>query len=65
MTSFSRIDEFCPENESIEASLERIELYFSANEVDEDKKVSIFLSVIGGKTYSILIRDLLAPVKPL
>ena len=62
MTSFGRIDEFRPKNESIEAYLERIELYFNANEVEDDKKVSIFLSVIGGKTYSVL-RDLLAPVK--
>ena len=31
MTSFGRIDEFCPENKSIEAYLERIELYFNAN----------------------------------
>ena len=63
MTSFGRIDEFRPENESIEAYLVRIELYFNANEVEDDKKVPIFLSVIGGKTYSVL-RDLLAPVKP-
>ena len=49
MTSFGRIDEFRPENESIEAYLERIELYFNANEVEDDKKVPIFLSVIGGK----------------
>ena len=63
MTSYGHIDEFRPENESIEAYLERIELYFSANDVDEEKKVSIFLSVLGGKTYSVL-RDLLAPVKP-
>ena len=62
MTSFGRIDEFRPENKSIEAYLEWIELYFTANKVDEEKKVSIFW-VIGGKTYSIL-RDLLAPVKP-
>ena len=35
MTSFGRIDKFRPENESIEAYLEQIELYFSANEVAE------------------------------
>ena len=63
MTSFGHIYEFRPENESIEAYLERIELYFSANDVDEEKKVSIFLSILGGKTYSVLT-DLLAPVKP-
>ena len=63
MTSYGRMDEFRPENENIEAYLERIDLYFRANEVAEEKQVAIFLSVIGGKTYSVL-RDLLAPAKP-
>ena len=65
MTSYGCIDEFHPENESIEAYLERLDLYFRANDIkDEQKRVSIFLSVMGGKTYSVL-RDLLAPVKTL
>ena len=65
MTSYGRMDEFRPDNESIDAYLERIDLYFKANfdEMSDAKKVSIFLSVLGGKTYSIL-RDLLAPAKP-
>ena len=64
MTSYGRMDEFRPDNESIDAYLERIDLYFKANfdEMSDAKKVSIFLSVLGGKTYSIL-RDLLAPAK--
>ena len=62
MTSYGRIDEFRPENESIEVYLGRIDLYFGANDISDEKKVSIFLSELGGKTYSIL-RDLLAPVK--
>ena len=53
MTSFSRIDEFHPENESIEVYLEQTELYFNANKVNDNKKVQIFLSVTGGKTYSV------------
>ena len=64
VTSFGCIDKFRPENESIEAYLEQIELYFSANEVEEEK--SNYFSEcdrMGGKTYSIL-RGLLVPVKP-
>ena len=51
------------ETEKITAYLERVELFFVANVVAEDKQVPIFLSSVGGKTYS-LLRDLLAPEKP-
>ena len=54
--------EFQPENESIEAYLERIEIYFDVNGVADDKKVSVFLNALGGKTYT-LLRNLLAPAK--
>ena len=43
--------------------LEQIELFFTANDVAENKRVSIFLSSVGGKIYS-LLRDLLALEKP-
>ena len=45
MTSYGHIDEFRSENESIEAYLERIDIYFKANDIRDEKKVSIFLSV--------------------
>ena len=61
-TYYGKIEEFQPENESISAYLERIELYFSANAVEEGKQVAVFLSVIGAKTYT-LLRNLLAPTK--
>ena len=63
MTSYGHIDQFRLENESIEAYLETVDIYFKANEISDEKKVSIFLSVVGGKIYS-LLRDLLAPIKP-
>jgi len=62
VTSHGRIDEFQQENESIEAYLERVDLYFAANDIAEGKRVAVFLSVIGGKTYT-LLRNLLAPAK--
>ena len=40
-----------------------MELFFTANSIADDKKVAVFLSMIGGKTYS-LLRDLIAPEKP-
>ena len=58
-----RIDEFHSENESIAAYLERVELFFTANEVADGKRVPVFLNRIGGKTNS-LLRNLLAPEKP-
>ena len=61
-TSHGRIQEYQQENESIEAYLERIDLYFAANSINEEKKVAVFLTVIGGKNYT-LLRNLLAPAK--
>ena len=63
MTSYGRIKEFRPEEETIESYLECIELFFTANEIADEKKVSVFLSVIGSKTYAVL-RSLVAPAKP-
>ena len=57
-----KMDEFQPENESIEAYLERIEIYFDVNGVADDKKVSVFLNALGGKTYT-LLRNILDPAK--
>ena len=37
--------------------------FFLANDIDDDHKVPTLLSLIGGKTYT-LLRDLLAPEKP-
>ena len=48
-TTYGQIQEFCPEIESIEAYIERVELYFEANNIDVDQRVPVFLSAIGGK----------------
>ena len=58
----AKMDEFQPESESIEAYLERVEIYFDVNAVEDDKKVAVFLNSLGGKTYT-LLRNLLAPAK--
>ena len=60
MVTYWQIQEFCPENKTIEAYLERVELYFEANNISEDKQVAVFRNVIGGKNYTLLC-NLLAP----
>ena len=63
MPTFGRISEFVVEEERISAYLERVELYFGANDIANEKKVAILLSVIGAKTYAVL-RSLVAPDQP-
>jgi len=63
LAQFGQLPAFHSETEKIAAYLERVELFFAANDIPPDKRVAIFLSSVGGKTYS-LLRDLLAPVKP-
>ena len=62
-TQFGRLQEFKPETDSIKAYLERVSLYFAANEVADGKKVPILLSSIGAPIYA-LLSDLLAPASP-
>ena len=62
-TPYGRLQEFRPESDSIKGYLERVSLYFTANEVTIDKRVPILLSSIGASTYA-LLSDLLAPVAP-
>ena len=54
MAKFGHLQEFNAELEPITAYLERVELYFSANSIGEDKRLAILLSVIGPKTYGVL-----------
>ena len=49
--------------EPIAAYLERVAVYFNANEVKEDKQVLVLLSVVGSKVYA-LLRSLAAPKLP-
>ena len=62
-THFGKLEEFRPETETIVSYLERVDLFFAANDIADGKKVAVFLSTVGGKIYS-LLRDLLAPAKP-
>ncbi len=60
MTTIGKIEEFRPDTERFSAYLERVELFFVANDIPAEKKSAVLLSVVGGATYS-LLRNLLAP----
>ena len=51
---------FGPDMEEFSTYLERVEIFFAANDVLEDKKVPVFLNAIGGKTYGVL-HSMLSP----
>ena len=61
--TIGKLTEFDPRTDSITAYVERVNLYFQANEVADGKKVAVFLSTIGSKTYAVL-RNLTAPTAP-
>ena len=60
MALIGKIQEFNPVSERISMYLERVELFFTAN---DEKQVSVFFSIIGGKNYT-LLGNLLVPTKP-
>ena len=61
-TRYGQLQEFKPESDAIKAYLERVSLYFTANDVADGKKVPVLLSSIGAPNYAVL-SDLLAPDK--
>ena len=63
MAAVGTISAFQPDSEKIDSYLERIELYFTANNFPDERRVPALLSVIGATTYEIL-RSLLAPDLP-
>ena len=54
---------FDAEQDDFKLYVEQLEHFFNANDVEELKKVSIFISAIGNKTYK-LLRNLLLPTMP-
>ena len=60
---FGRVTEFQPDTESIEAYEEWIKIFFTANQIPEERQVAVLLSVIGSAHFSFL-SSLLAPDKP-
>ena len=61
MATIGQIGEFVEGQE--ECYIERVEQFFKANEISEEKQVAVLLTVIGASTYS-LLKSLLAPQSP-
>ncbi|KAJ8023800.1 hypothetical protein HOLleu_36342 [Holothuria leucospilota] len=61
---FGKLDEFNSEKEEWTQYVERLNHFFTANDIEEEtKKQSIFLSLIGADAYK-LLRNLVSPEKP-
>jgi len=60
---YGRMQPFVPETEDIGAYLERLSLYFDENDIAKEKRVAVFLTVIGPANYT-LLRGLVSPHSP-
>ena len=61
--NIGRMDCFDSTVEDWSAYVERLEQYCVANDVEEEKKVAVLLSLMGAKTYN-LLHNLTIPDKP-
>ena len=57
------MDAYNPDTDDWSAYVERLDLFFLANEIKDDKKVAVLLTVLGTKAYS-LLRTIIAPSMP-
>uniref|UniRef100_A0A3Q1F3H9 Retrotransposon gag domain-containing protein n=1 Tax=Acanthochromis polyacanthus TaxID=80966 RepID=A0A3Q1F3H9_9TELE len=58
-----RVDEYNESKEDFDSYLERLEQWLLANDIEDEKKVCVFLSVIGADTYK-LLKNLVSPKVP-
>lgn len=58
-----KIEAFDQINDDWNAYVERVEQYFIANEIKDDKRVAAMLSLMANKTHG-LLRNLSSPAKP-
>ena len=63
MATLGRIQEFDPKEETIEAYLERVQIFIQANGIKDEKRFAVLLIVLGSRTYGVL-RNVLVPQKP-
>ena len=61
--TIGQLEEFDQTSDSVLAYIERTQLFFQANEIKAAKHVAVFLTAIGGRTYT-LLRNFLAPTLP-
>lgn len=61
--SVGHMDRFDTTVEDWTTYVEQVEQYCVANEIEDERKVAVLLSVMGAKTYN-LLRNLIVPAKP-
>ena len=61
---WGRLHEYRPEGETFAVYMERVAIFFAANDIAENKKVPLLLNCIGGTVYGVL-RNLVAPQNPI
>ena len=62
-TVLGQLDAFNPESDSVTVYIERVHLFFTANNIPDKKTVPVFLSTSGWKSYEHL-RNFIAPTPP-
>lgn len=63
MARLGKLDEYDEKEQNFESYLERFEHFVTANDIKEEKKLAVFLSVIGPRTYEVL-KSLVVPAVP-
>ena len=63
MAAIGRLDKFQVGKEDFDCYMDRMEQYFIANSIADEKQIAVFLTAISGPTYK-LLRILLSPATP-
>ncbi|XP_037564991.1 uncharacterized protein LOC119444705 [Dermacentor silvarum] len=63
MARLGKLDEYDEKEQNFESYLERFEYFVTANDIKEEKKLAVFFSVIGPRTYQVL-KILVVPAVP-
>ena len=62
-TTLGQLKEFYPDSDSFTAYVERVNIFFTVNDIADDKRAAVFLNFIGARAYK-LLRSLLTPTLP-
>ncbi|XP_066955294.1 uncharacterized protein [Macrobrachium rosenbergii] len=63
MPYLGNVADYNPDLEDFDVYVERVQLFFTVNDIEEEKKTAVFLTLVGPKNYAIL-RDLIHPSNP-
>ena len=59
-TTLGQVKEFNPDTDSFSAYVERVNIFFTVNDIKADKGAAVFINFIGGRVYE-LLRGLVTP----